>query len=254
MPTPFKAFRNPLSNFFFVVILENMCLLRAYQKRHEELLWFTLNKHNLLPLVSLIFPSDTAAWLYSKLCDKSLTNFIVWWFYITVWPDVKSHSFLDISAKPASWCDNNFVACHYLILFLSFRPLPRRYYWKTCRNGSLIHQKRGTLTVARSRFEVFELTRHIETSNEDPTPYVYSTPYLYQKDIIWTSYYIPMSIYRCMVSWCDLKCSKFQSIKTSANKRFYHYVSPLPTATFKWLRRGACKTIHLKAYNYATQI
>ena len=36
-----------------------------------------------------------------------------------------------------------------------------------------MHQKRGTLTVARSRFEVFELTRHIETSNEDPTPYVY---------------------------------------------------------------------------------
>ena len=39
-----------------------------------------------------------------------------------------------------------------------------------------LHQKRGTLTVARSRFEVFELTRHIETSNEDPTPYVYITP------------------------------------------------------------------------------
>ena len=30
-----------------------------------------------------------------------------------------------------------------------------------------------------------------------------------------------------------LECSKFQMSKHSANKRFYHYVSPLPTATIK---------------------
>ncbi len=34
-----------------------------------------------------------------------------------------------------------------------------------------MYEKRGTLTVTRSRFEVFEHTRHIETSNEDPTLY-----------------------------------------------------------------------------------
>lgn len=51
-----------------------------------------------------------------------------------------------------------------------------------------------------------------------------------------------------------LECSKFQMSKHSANKRFYHYVSPLPTATLKWLRRGACKPIHPKAYENALQI
>ena len=36
-------------------------------------------------------------------------------------------------------------------------------------------KKRGTHAAARSNSEVFELTRLSETSNEDPTLYVYST-------------------------------------------------------------------------------
>lgn len=61
-----------------------------------------------------------------------------------------------------------------------------------------LYRKRGTHAVTRSRFEVFELTRSVETSNEDPTLYVYSTLLSHGRHEIGI-YYIPMSIYRCVV-------------------------------------------------------
>ena len=78
-----------------------------------------------------------------------------------------------------------------------------------------LHQKRGTLTVARSTAEVFELTRYVETSNEDPTPYVYIKPHIPQRyniDIILhTHEHLSLPGFRM-----NLKCSKFQEVPNQA--------------------------------------
>ena len=123
----------------------------------------------------------------------------------------------------------------FFLFWLSFRSLPRRYYWKIYNNGCHCTKSVKPSLLLVSLPEAFELTRFIETSNEDPTPYVNILRHIvlllnrYNMDLY---YYIPMSIYRCMVMDESEVFEVSGSPKPSANKRFYHYVSPLPSVAF----------------------
>jgi hypothetical protein len=78
-----------------------------------------------------------------------------------------------------------------------------------------MHEKRGTPLLPVPLLEVFELTRFIETSNEDPTPYVYIKPHIPQRyniDIILhTHEHLSLPGFRM-----NLKCSKFQEVPNQA--------------------------------------
>jgi len=65
--------------------------------------------------------------------------------------------------------------CHFYSILCVLRLLSDIYIEKdTPLADTAVYEKRGTLLLPVPLPEVFELTRFIETSNEDPTPYVYN--------------------------------------------------------------------------------
>lgn len=57
-------------------------------------------------------------------------------------------------------------------MFLSYGSCVRHPVYEKVHDAiSILHEKRGTLLLPVPPSEVFELTRFVETSNEDPTPY-----------------------------------------------------------------------------------
>ncbi len=76
----------------------------------------------------------------------------------------------------------------------------------------MMERKTWNPHFARSIVEVFELTRNIETSNEDPTM------------ICILHIYTSMGIYRCEVFQCYREVFEVSTIKNQAQQTLFQYV------------------------------
>ena len=63
-----------------------------------------------------------------------------------------------------------------LLFFLSFGPFPDVILGKLAETEVSCTKSVEPSLLPVPLIEVFELTRYVETSNEDPTPYVYTAP------------------------------------------------------------------------------